>query len=86
MNDKEILENGYHEYKPTCFHNDGITKCFQKRFDDDIGKKYFIDINKWGDPTDPLMLNTWERDWETQSGIILMPPPIKISGDVNISF
>ena len=45
-----------------------------------------IDINKWGDPTDPLMLNTWERDWETQSGIILMPPPIKISGDVNISF
>ena len=47
MDDKEILENGYHEYEPTCFHSDGITKCFQKRFDDDIGKKYFIDIHKW---------------------------------------
>ena len=45
-----------------------------------------IDINKWGNPTDPLMLNTWDRDWETQAGILLMPPPIRISGDVNISF
>ena len=45
-----------------------------------------IDLNPWGEPTDPLMLNTWERDWEKVSGIVLMPPPIKVSGDVNISF
>ena len=47
MNDKEILDNGYREYKPTRFHSEGITKCFQKRFDDECGKKYFIDIHKW---------------------------------------
>ena len=45
-----------------------------------------IDINKWGSPTEPLMLNTWERDWNETAGIVLMPPPIQISGDVNISF
>ncbi len=51
--------------------------------DDEI---ILIDINKWGEPTAPLMLNTWNRDWSEPAGIILMPPPIQISGDVNISF
>jgi hypothetical protein len=45
-----------------------------------------IDLNKWGEPTNPLMLNTWNRDWSQSAGIVLMPPPISISGDVNISF
>ena len=45
-----------------------------------------IDLNKWGEPTDPLMLDSWDRDWNTVSGIVLMPPPIQVSGDVNISF
>ncbi len=45
-----------------------------------------IDLNPWGEPTDPLMLRTWQRDWETPAGIVLMPSPIKISGDVNVSF
>lgn len=38
MNDTQILDAGYKEYKPSSFHSDGITKCFQKRFDDEIGK------------------------------------------------
>ena len=47
---------------------------------------YIIDFNPWGSPTDPLMLNTWERDWSEELGIVLMPVPMSIGGDVNISF
>ncbi|MFA7230309.1 MAG: hypothetical protein WC071_03470 [Victivallaceae bacterium] len=45
-----------------------------------------IDLNAWGEKTDPLLLRKWERDWNKEVGIILMPPPWKISGDVNVSF
>jgi hypothetical protein len=47
LTDEIILSEGYKEYKPTKFHNQGVVKCFQKRFDDEAGKKYFIDVNKW---------------------------------------
>lgn len=47
MKDREIIDKGYKEFKPDPIHYKGIMKCFQKRFDDDIGKKYFININKW---------------------------------------
>lgn len=47
---------------------------------------YIIDFNPWGSPTDPLMLNTWDRDWNEEIGIVLMPVPMSIGGDVNISF
>ena len=47
MTDKEILDRGYHRYERTQF-DDWYVEChFQKRFDDEIGKKYFIDINKY---------------------------------------
>ena len=45
-----------------------------------------IDLNCWGKPTEPLLLNTWERDWEEPAGIVLIPPPTKISGEVKVSF
>ena len=51
--------------------------------DDEI---MIVDLNPWGEPTEPLMLNTWDRDWSTSAGIQLMPVPIPVSGDVNISF
>lgn len=47
---------------------------------------YIVDLNVWGEPTDPLMLNSWDRDWSKSCGIVLMPVPVAISGDVNISF
>ena len=47
---------------------------------------YILDFNPWGNPTDPLMLQTWERDWSEEAGIVLMPVPMSIGGDVNISF
>lgn len=39
----EFIPLGFHEYKPTQFDHHVIT-CFQKRYDDEIGKKYFLDI------------------------------------------
>jgi hypothetical protein len=45
-----------------------------------------LDLNPWGGETDPKMLNTWDRDWEQEIGIVLMPPPTRINGDVNVSF
>lgn len=45
-----------------------------------------IDLNPWGNGTDPKMMNTWDRDWEEETGVVLMPPPTRINGDVNVSF
>ena len=45
-----------------------------------------IDLNCWGAPTSPLMLRSWERDWDVDTGIKLIPPPTKVSGEVNVSF
>ncbi len=49
-------------------------------------KVYIIDLNPWGPPTDPLLLRSWDRDWSRPSGIVLMAPPAKISGSVDVSF
>ncbi|OQA88932.1 MAG: hypothetical protein BWY31_00117 [Lentisphaerae bacterium ADurb.Bin242] len=50
------------------------------------GKILIVDINPWGAPTNPLMLDTWDRDWGTPSGCVIVPPPHVVSGDVNVSF
>ena len=49
-------------------------------------KVMVMDLNPWGEPTSPLLLRKWERDWSTPAGIILMEIPCKISGNVNVSF
>ena len=45
-----------------------------------------IDLNPWGPPTDPLLLRSWDRDWSVPAGLVLMDPPAKISGSVDVSF
>lgn len=45
-----------------------------------------IDLNKWGEPTSPLLLNKWDINWNEERGILTIPPPLRISGDVNVSF
>jgi len=45
-----------------------------------------VDLNPWGGETDPLLLNSWERDWSIPVGIQLMAPPTEIKGDVKVSF
>ena len=48
MTDEYLLERGYKQYKPTpILDSDLVVAKFQKRFDDDFGKKYFIDVLKW---------------------------------------
>lgn len=49
-------------------------------------KILILDLNPWGEPTDPLLLRKWERDWSEPAGIVLMAPPTRICGDVNVSF
>ena len=48
MTDEYLLEHGYKQYSPMpTLDSDLVVAKFQKRFDDDFGKKYFIDIKKW---------------------------------------
>lgn len=51
--EKHFAEKGYKKYNPTPFDNEGIEARFQKRFDDEKGKRYFIDIVKWSGFTHP---------------------------------
>jgi hypothetical protein len=53
ITEKMILEHGYQEYRKSPYESECITKCWQKRFDDDIGKKYFINIHRWDLPPHP---------------------------------
>ena len=50
------------------------------------GEILIIDMNPWGSPTDPLLARSWDRDWSKTEGIVLMPSPLQITGDVNVSF
>lgn len=44
---KYLSSIGFKEYKPTPFDNHYICSRFQKRYDDETGKKYFIDAKIW---------------------------------------
>ena len=46
MNDEMLIEAGYKKYTPPSVWGDFVEVLFQKRFDDEIGKKYFIDVKK----------------------------------------
>jgi hypothetical protein len=50
--------------------------------EDDI---LLIDFNPWGE-CKPLMLHSWDQNWHEELGPLMMPPPTKISGDINVSF
>jgi len=54
MTDEYILERGYKEYSPTPLDSEHIVTRFQKRFDDSIGKRYFIDVVKWSNEFIPM--------------------------------
>lgn len=47
MTDEYILEKGYKQYNPTHYDSEYVVERFQKRFDDEYGKRYFINILKW---------------------------------------
>ena len=52
--DEKLLERGYKQYNPTPFDNSSVVARFQRRFDDDFGKKYFIDVLKWSQEYVPV--------------------------------
>ena len=54
MTDKYILEKGYKQYKPIPYDNESIVARFQKRFDDEHGKRYFINVLKWSNSFIPV--------------------------------
>ena len=45
-----------------------------------------IDMNIWGPPTDPLLLRNWDFDWEKNIGLKLVTSPVKMKGEVSVSF
>lgn len=48
MTDEYLFERGYKQYPLNpVLDNESIVAKFQKRFDDNFGKKYFIDVAKW---------------------------------------
>ena len=51
--DKLLLEKGFKKVKPSPIMSENIEICFQKRYDDEKGIKYFITINKWKPLTHP---------------------------------
>ncbi len=49
-------------------------------------KVLVLDLNPWGEPTDPLMFRDWNRHVDAPLGCLLVPSPHTLSGDVNVSF
>ena len=47
MTEEYILSKGYHRGNPSQFDDKSVICRYQKRFDDENGKKYFIDILKY---------------------------------------
>ena len=68
MTREEILAHGYKQYAPIQFDSQWVTARFQKRFCDDIGKKYFIDIREWEPMEHPHTHEVYPAsyDYETQ--------------------
>lgn len=64
MTDLDFLENGFHKFQPTQFDSDGVEACFQKRYDDEVGKKYFITVKKWRPMTHPHTKETFGPGYE----------------------
>ncbi len=45
-----------------------------------------VDVNDWGPPTDPLLFRDWEQDWAAIPGARFVPRPVKMKGNVSVSF
>lgn len=50
------------------------------------GQVMLVDLNPWGPPTAPLLLRTWDRDWQQTLGLKLIGEPVTMKGDVSVSF
>lgn len=65
VSDQTFLDKGFTKYKPDySFDNRDIEACFQKRYDDEQGKKYFITAKKWSGFTHPYTGETFNPAYE----------------------
>ena len=62
MTNEYLEKKGYRKYRPTAFDNEHVVARFQKRFDDEIGKRYFIDVVRWSNEYIP---ENRRGDWWT---------------------
>lgn len=46
MNDEKLINAGYKKFTPPSIWGDFVETLFQKRFDDSVGKKHYIDVKK----------------------------------------
>ena len=63
LTDEYFLNRGYKKYDRSGIDTVSVVCHFQKRFDDEIGKKYFIDVNKYS--------NEWMREFDKQQDCIM---------------
>ena len=47
MTREELINAGYDRYDPAPISNECVTDLYQKCVKDDIGKKYYINVNRW---------------------------------------
>ena len=47
MNENSFLERGYARFSPGPYDSEFVECLFQKRVDDEVGKKYFISVKKY---------------------------------------
>lgn len=65
MTDNDFLSKGFKQFPITpIIDPDGMETHFQKRYDDEIGKKYFITVNKWKSYTHPYTRETFPPTYE----------------------
>ena len=65
VTDQDFISRGFKQFSPTYpIDSDGIEIKFQKRYDDEIGKRYFITVSKWKPIVDHCAGKTWPSDYE----------------------
>lgn len=47
--EQELIKNGYREFQKNPLIHPYCTRVYQKRFDDQIGKKYFVNAEYYND-------------------------------------
>ena len=50
------------------------------------GEILLVDLNPWGEPTDPLMYHSWDRNWEEEPCCRIVPEPRSVSGNIEVRF
>ena len=77
--DEELKERGYVEFKPGPLDHSEIETKFQKRFEDEIGKKYFITVDKWRALTHPHTGEKFDPGYKFTTQFTFCGKPVNIN-------